>query len=88
MTSREQTNADGRTILRVAQEFRSFIALALAPEAASDPDTRSLLADIDKLEEVGRWLANAIPIETMDGIPSAGSAQWPSVGTARERPND
>lgn len=78
MTAQERMNAEGRTILRVARELRGF----LQPQAAGDPEAQSLLDDIATLEDVGRWLAGVVPIDVTHGIPSAGSAAKPSIGTA------
>lgn len=77
MTDREQMNAQGRTLLRLVQELREWL------QPISEPEAQSLLTDLDVVERVGRWLAHAVPIQSTTGIPSAGSAARPSMGTAR-----
>lgn len=49
----EQMRADGRAILRVAKDMRSFLAGA----PSDDADARSILSDCDRLELVGQWLS-------------------------------
>lgn len=78
MTIQEQVRDEGRTLLRISHELREFFQ-----GAASEPEGKSLLADIDVIERVGQWLSSVTPIGTSVGIPAAGSAILPSKGTAR-----
>ena len=82
MNDAEKTHSEGRTILRVAKELRSFLADA----PADDRDARSLLRDCDTLDRVGQWLATVTPITFQDGcIPSAGHG--PHIWTPDETKN-
>jgi hypothetical protein len=79
LDAKKQINSEGQTILRIAHEFKEFLS-----QCPDEPETVSLLKDIDVLERVGRWLASVSPIEATEGIPAAGSAQGPSEPTCRE----
>lgn len=79
MTDREQVNAEGRVLLRVAKDMREFLT-----PAAHEPEAASLLRDVETVERVGRWLAGVVPIAVTDGIPTAGSTERPSIPTYRE----
>ena len=60
----EQTHAEGRTILRVSRELRSFLADA----PADDPEAQSMLRDCDVLDRVGNWLASTNAVTFSDGV--------------------
>lgn len=60
----QKTHAEGRTILRVAKELRSF----LADVPTDDLEAQSLLLDCDTLERVGNWLASSNAVTFSDGI--------------------
>ena len=60
----EQTHAEGRTILRVSKELRSFLADA----PTDDPEAQSLLRDCDVLDRVGNWLASTNAVTFGDGV--------------------
>jgi hypothetical protein len=60
----EQTHAEGRTILRVAKELRTFLSDA----PTEDADAQSLLRDCDTLERVGNWLVSTNAVTFGDGI--------------------
>lgn len=79
MTPSEQIQSEGRTLLRVSSELREWLS-----SAKGEPEADSLLRDVDVIERVGRWLSSTHSITATDGIPSAGSASMPSIGTCRE----
>jgi len=60
----EKTHAEGRALLRVATELRSYLTEA----PTDDPDVQSLLRDCDTLERVGNWLASTNAVTFSDGI--------------------
>lgn len=60
---------EGRTILRVVNELRAWIAEA----PADDVDAQSLRRDCDTLDRIGWWLVTTTPI-TVGGIAAAGPA--------------
>jgi hypothetical protein len=60
----EKIHSEGRVILRVAKELRSFLADA----PADDCDARSLLSDCDTLDRVGHWLSTCSPITFQEAI--------------------
>ena len=78
MTPKEELQSEGRTLLRFARELREWLSTA-----KGEPEADSMLRDVDVMERVGRWLSSAVPITATDGIPSAGSAALPSIGTCR-----
>lgn len=60
----EQMHAEGRTILRVSKELRSFLADA----PADDPEAQSLLRDCDVLDRVGNCLSSTNAVTFGDGL--------------------
>jgi len=70
MTPHEQLNEQGEALLRIASELREFLK-----SSEHEPETKSLLSDVDVVERVGRWLAYTQPISLQAGIPAAGSAK-------------
>lgn len=66
-----QFRARGEAILRVVRELREFVA--------GEEVDASLHADLDEIEEVGRWLVGAVSFQIGSGIPSAGAPR-PTTG--------
>ncbi len=60
----EQVHGEGRTILRVSRELRTFLADA----PADDVEAQSLLRDCDVLDRVGNWLASTNAVTFGDGL--------------------
>ena len=62
-TERERLRDEGRALLRIARELKSYLSDA----PVDDPDVQSLLADCGVVERIGQWLSTAHPIVT-EGI--------------------
>jgi hypothetical protein len=58
-SARVKINADGYRLVRIAKEFREW--LADAPD--DDEQVASLRDDIAAIDRIGRWLAAATPID-------------------------
>ena len=82
MTPTEQIQLEGRVILRVSHEFREWLSFA-----KGEPEADSLLRDFEVIDRIGRRMTNTHMILISDGIPAAGSAALPSIGTCRNIPN-
>jgi hypothetical protein len=69
---------EGQALRRVARELREFLT------GIDEPEAKSQLADVEVIDRVGRWLESTRPIVLTDGIPAAGDASRPSLGTCRQ----
>lgn len=53
---------DGYACLRIARELREMLLLAQGDDEETKDMRRTLLADADAIERVGRWLTTAKPV--------------------------